>query len=73
MERDFRAELEEKEAKHFKTKKTGDDLMLGDGSGTGAEGGPGFVPKALDADDSDNDSDDDDNDSDDDEVGGCTS
>ena len=59
MERDFRAELEERERAHFKKK-------LGGAGGTDAVGqltagdddtdaGPRFVPKALDADDSDSD------------------
>mmetsp|Transcript_36612 Transcript_36612/g.90371 ORF Transcript_36612/g.90371 Transcript_36612/m.90371 type:complete len:221 (+) Transcript_36612:39-701(+) len=64
-EKDFRAELEEKEAKHFKKKLTGDTNLL-----LGGEGGlaPTFVPKAIDADDSDpDDDDDDDDDSDDDD------
>ena len=72
--RDFKAELEAKEAKHFKKKLGGasGDLMLGSGGGAGDDledegggGGPTFVPKAIDADDSDDD-DDDDDDSDDD-------
>mmetsp|Transcript_11964 Transcript_11964/g.19315 ORF Transcript_11964/g.19315 Transcript_11964/m.19315 type:complete len:224 (-) Transcript_11964:154-825(-) len=69
MEKDFRAELEEKEAKHFKKKLSsaagaGDDLMVGNGAG---DMGATFVPKPLDADDSDDDDDDDDDSDDDDE------
>lgn len=73
MERDFRAELEEKEAKHFKKKvgagaAGGGDLMLGSGGGDADAGGPSFVPKAIDADDdSEEDDSDDDSDEDDDE------
>ena len=59
MQRDFRAELEEKEAKHFKKRLGGaggtdavGQLTAGDGD---ADAGPRFVPKALDADDSDSD------------------
>lgn len=59
MQRDFRAELEEKEAKHFKKRPGGaggtdavGQLTAGDGD---ADAGPRFVPKALDADDSDSD------------------
>ena len=64
MQRDFRAELEEKEAKHFKKRLGGaggtdavGQLTAGDGD---ADAGPRFVPKALDADDSDSDDDEDD-------------
>jgi|SaaInlV_125m_DNA_1040241.scaffolds.fasta_scaffold02214_4 protein CWC15 len=74
MQRDFRAELEEKEAKHFKKRLGGaggidavGQLTAGDGD---ADAGPRFVPKALDADDSDSDDasgSDSDSDSDDDE------
>ena len=74
MERDFRAELAEREAKHFKKK-------LGDGAASAEDvdparlaapsadddDGPKFVPRDLDADDSDDDDDDSDDDSDDDE------
>ena len=74
MERDFRAELAEREAKHFKKK-------LGDGAASAEDvdparlaapsadddDGPKFVPRDLDADDSDDDDDVSDDDSDDDE------
>jgi protein CWC15 len=73
MARDFKAELEEKERKHFKKKLGGGDggdgeLMLGDGGIESAAAR--FAPKAIDADDSDDsdasgsDSDDDDDDDD---------
>ena len=59
MERDFRAELEERERAHFKKKLGGaggtdavGQLTAGDGD---TDAGPRFVPKALDADDSDSD------------------
>jgi len=73
MERDFRAELAEREAKHFK-KKLGDGAAGPEDADTARlaaaadddDDGPKFVPRDLDADDSD-DSDSDDSDSDDDE------
>ena len=75
MERDFRAELAEREAKHFKKK-------LGDGAAGPEDAdparlaapadddddGPKFVPRDLDADDDDDDSDDDDSDDDEDDT-----
>ena len=63
MARDFKAELEEKERKHFKKKLGGSDgggdgeLMLGDG-GIEESYAARFAPKAIDADDSDDDDDD---------------